>query len=102
MSTQTFKTKRMISFALIAMAALFLTYTYLVVTTTITITAKKQTAITMENLQSEVSDLELTYITRSNDITLDRAYELGFVAVGTTQFAYSNADDSRLALVVEN
>lgn len=93
------KTQKIILFSIAMVAVLFLTYTYLVITTTITITAKKQTSIVLENMQSEVADLELSYITQSNAITLDRAYELGFVSVFDNAFAYNKTgDDYRLAL----
>ncbi len=90
-------TQRTIFRALIsALVLLSLVYIYLIGSITFNVLARKSLDTTVHNLGSQVSSLELTYLSETSGIDQNYAQSLGFVDVQNSIFA--TRDTPRVAM----
>lgn len=83
----TYTQRLLLRFLLGGLIALFITYLYLVGSTTFNILARKTLENTVRTLGSQVSQLELTYLNKTAEIDKNYALSKGFVDVHQSIFA---------------
>ena len=94
---QNHDTQRIIFRVLISgLVLLSLVYVYLIGSITFNILARKTLATTVRTLGTEMSSLELTYLTAANKIDKNYATSIGFVDVHDNIFA--TRDTTRVAI----
>lgn len=76
-----------------------LSYGYFIRVATINIVARQNMEAETSVLNSKVVDLESKYIKDKNDITLEKAYSLGFMAVSNQKYVTRNTEKPGLSLV---
>ncbi len=95
--TQNFRKK--VFYALVAgILALGMLYVYLVAATTMHIAERKDMQENIRTAHSDISVLEMEYLTLLDGIDLQRALDLGFSEAKNVQFAYSTLTDRSVAL----
>ncbi len=74
---------------LAGIAFLATTYVCLINSTIMNVVARKQAYESINNINAELAVLEGRYVAVANGVTLDKAYELGFIdAEDSSSFAY--------------
>jgi len=76
-----------------------ISYGYLVRGAIVNIVARQNMETELSFLNSKVADLESLYIKAKNNVTLERAKDLGFVAVSGQIFVTKNVNNPGLSLV---
>lgn len=74
-------------------------YGYLVRGVIVNIVARQNIGSELSFLNSKVSDLESEYIKAKNDITLEKAHDLGFVVVSSQKFVTRNTNNPGLSVI---
>lgn len=77
------------SWLLAAFVGMFVSYSFLIGSTVISINERKNLYSDIRAKQAELSELEIKYFTVAQGIDLNKARELGFIDT-TTTFAYTN------------
>jgi hypothetical protein len=81
-------TRRMIfRFLIGSLLSLFVVYIYIIGSITFNVVARKSLENTAQALGSNISQLELTYLSNMNDVNKLRATSLGFVDANSNIFA---------------
>ncbi len=83
LSTQKFIFRILLS----SLFAIFIVYIYIIGSITFNIVARKSLENTSKMLNSNISNLELTYLTNMNDINITKATSLGYVEARSNIFA---------------
>lgn len=78
------------------------TYGYLVRGTIVDIVARQTMENQLSSLGSKVASLEAEYIVVKNEIDLEIAHTLGFVAVSAPKFVERDTDGVGLSLVIKD
>jgi len=68
-------------------------YAYLVSTTIFNVAARQHDQVSLAALSSDTNDLEASYISLQNTITLQLAYSMGFKEVSNPQFLLRKGND---------
>lgn len=70
-----------------SLICLCLVYVYMIGSITFNVIARKSLETTARNLNSSISQLELTYLSSINSVNKDKAIELGFVETKSNIYA---------------
>ena len=68
------------------LVGLFVSYSFMIHQTIRNVAERQKLETEMSVLHTKIGELEFKYISMRNDITIDRAYELGFNDVMETKF----------------
>lgn len=79
--------KAIFKFFVISFVLLSVVYIYMIGSITFNVVARKSLETTARNLGSNISELELTYLSDMNNINKTRATSLGFVDTNSSIFA---------------
>lgn len=84
--------KRTVFFSLVLLSAIaFFTYMFFLGNTIFDLVARKNAETAIRDVSSKISSLELEVLSYNNQVTLDRAYELGFVNNSDPKFVSRKA-----------
>tara|TARA_Y100001935_G_scaffold235865_1_gene220111 strand:+ start:535 stop:852 length:318 start_codon:yes stop_codon:yes gene_type:complete len=78
----------------------FVSYIYLVNRTVLNVVAREEIEETLSNLHGDVSELEFSYITLKNSITMHYALEQGFQEVDEKENVFFASRDTSVGLSV--
>ena len=70
-----------------SLITLSIVYIYIIGSITFNVVARKSLETTARNLGSNISELELTYLSNMNDVNKTKATSLGFVDANSNIFA---------------
>lgn len=94
----TFPIRKISSVILGAIVMFALLYVYLVASTTMNVTMRKTLETQSREMQSQIADLEATYLSERSELTIGEAYTRGFTEDNHQIFVYRYATSESLAL----
>lgn len=83
----------------IGVIAMFGLYSFLVVSTIVSVNQRKDIRATIRTTQAQVSDLEISYFNLAAQVDIHKAEELGFVNAPVPKFAYTGSQEGKVALL---
>jgi len=91
--------KKVLACAVLSIVLLLVSYTYLIIQTTVNISIYKNNEEKIMDLDSKIGTLEFNYISLKKNINLDMAKSLGYVEASNINFINKNILDKKLSLV---
>jgi len=85
-------TKRYVSFVLIFLMALIVSYVSIVGQTVFATVARKSSMVEAKNKKTDVAFLEMEYIKKTKLLTKEKAYELGLTDASDVSYAKENSE----------
>lgn len=83
----------------VGVIGLFGLYSFFIVSTVVAVNQRKDIRSEIRAAQARVSDLEIRYFSLASEIDTKKAADLGFVNVAIPTFAYTGAQEEKVALV---
>ncbi len=84
----------------VGVIAMFGLYSFLVVSTIVSVNQRKDIRADIRTTQAKVSDLEISYFNLASQIDIHKAEALGFVNAAVPKFAYTGGNqEEKVALL---